>query len=137
MRRCIRPADDRLDQVRRVTTCLERRTSNLDEEPGRPGCLLRALDDDRVAGKYGGNDGSDDIMELRPLSSAIVSLCLGQMSLNSTHRITVWSLLVPLTTPEPGSGTLILPVYGTVGTYFQLTHAATTPKGSQRTSLTL
>ena len=51
IRRCIRPADDRLDQVRRVTACLERRTSNLDEEPGRPGRLLGALDDDRVAGK--------------------------------------------------------------------------------------
>jgi len=57
------PADDGLDESGIVAVSDERAANDAGEVGGTPGCLLRDLDDDAVAGEYGADHGADEIVE--------------------------------------------------------------------------
>jgi hypothetical protein len=55
----IRPADDRLDDVRIMSACSECRRDYRGEVAAGPSSVLGALYYDGIAGEDGGNDGGD------------------------------------------------------------------------------
>jgi hypothetical protein len=60
----VRPADNRLNNVRRVTAGFEGTGSDGGKVRRGPSGGFGALDDDGIAGEDGGYDGTDEVVEL-------------------------------------------------------------------------
>lgn len=59
----IRPTSDRVDDVRRVTTCSERSSHNVGEEDRRPCRVLRVLNNNSIAREDTRDHGSNEVVE--------------------------------------------------------------------------
>ena len=65
--RCVRPASDCVNEIRRVPTCCQRVPDDADKEARGPSGVLRGLDNDSISCEEGRNDWAEEVMELQEL----------------------------------------------------------------------